>query len=177
VFVRDAATGREHQSLKTTASPFSDAVSPDGRQQAAGTWPGIVDLWDVDTGRKLQPLKGPTALVTGLDFSQDGSLLALSSRDGSTRLWDVAAQEWLATVATRRPGAERVRFLADGQRLAIGYEDGEVEIRDLQYFFRYAAGHAAHQLEVFHRAGESFPRSGEVLAWGRGILSPSSARP
>jgi WD40 repeat protein len=177
VFVRDAATGREIRSLNPSASPFSIAVSPDGRLLAAGTWPGIVDLWDVDTGSKLPPLKGPTALVTGLDFSPDGSLLALSSRDGSTRLWDVAAREWLATVATRRPGAERVRFLPDGQRLAIGYEDGEVEIRDLQYFFRYAAGHAAHQLEVFRRSGESFPRSGEVLAWSRSVLSPLAVRP
>jgi hypothetical protein len=57
------------------------------------------------------------------------------------------------------------------RRLAIGYEDGEVEIRDLQYLFRYAVGHAEYELRLFHDAGESFDRSNEVLAWSRGIIS------
>jgi hypothetical protein len=67
-----------------------------------------------------------------------------------------------------------VRFLPDGRRLAIGYEDGEVEIRDLHYFFRYAAGHTEYELRLFRDGGESFPRSGEVVAWSRG-LAPSAA--
>ena len=174
VVIRDAATGREVRRLRPSASPFSIAVTPDGRLLAAGTWPGLVDVWDVETGRKFQELKGPTALVTGLDFSADGSLLALSSRDGSTRLWDVAGGHWLATVASRKPGAERVRFFPDGRRLAIGYEDGDVEIRDLQYFFRYAAGQAERQLQLLRNTGESFPRSDEVLAWSRRVLSAPS---
>ena len=127
-------------------------------------------MWETETGRRLPELKGPTALITGLDFSADGSLLALSSRDGSTRLWDVASRQWLATVASRKPGAERVRFLPDGRRLAIGYEDGEVEVRNLEYFFRYAAGNAEYQLRLLRNAGESFPRSDEVLSWSRQLL-------
>lgn len=169
VVIRDAATGAEIRKLRPSASPFSIAVTPDGRELAAGTWPGIVDVWDVESGRRLPVLKGPTALVHGLDFSADGSLLALSSRDGSTRLWDVASRQWLATVASRKPGAERVRFLPDGRRLAIGYEDGEVEVRSLDYFFRYAAGHAEYQLRLLRKAGESFPRSDEVLSWSKQV--------
>ena len=176
VVIRDAATGAEIRRLQPSASPFSIAVTPDGRLLAAGTWPGIVNLWDAESGRRLPELKGPTALVHGLDFSADGSLLALSSRDGSTRLWDVASGQWLATVASRKPGAERVRFLPDGRRLAIGYEDGEVEIRDIEYFFRYAAGHAEYQLRLLRNAGESFPRSEEVLSWSRQLRSVTAAR-
>jgi WD40 repeat protein/predicted Ser/Thr protein kinase len=171
IIIRDAANGREIRRLQPTASPFSVAVTPDGRLLAAGTWPGIVDLWEIETGRKLHALKGPTALVTGLDFSADGGLLALSSRDGSTRLWAVADGHWLATFASRRPGAERVRFFPDGRRLAIGYADGEVEIRDLPYFFRYAAGHAEYHLRRLSAAGESFPRANEALAWSRRFMS------
>jgi WD40 repeat protein/serine/threonine protein kinase len=167
VVIRDAATGAEIRRLQPSASPFSIAVTPDGRMFAAGTWPGIVNMWETETGRRLPELKAPTALVHGLDFSADGSLLALSSRDGSTRLWDVASRQWLATVASRKPGAERVRFLPDGRRLAIGYEDGEVEVRNLEYFFRYAAGNAEYQLRLLRNAGESFPRSDEVLSWSR----------
>ena len=170
IIIRDTADGREIRGLQPSASPFSVAVTPDGRLLAAGTWLGLVDLFDVDTGRKLQTLKGPTALVHAVDVSPDGSVLALASRDGSTRLWDIAASQWLATVATRKPGAERLRFFPDGQRLAIGYEDGEVEVRDLRYFFRYAAGQAEYRLRLLRDAGESFPRAEEALAWSRGIL-------
>ena len=170
VLIRDIASGREIHRLQPTASPFSLAVTPDGRLLAAGTWPGVIDTWDVDSGRKLQSLKGPTALVHALEFSADGTLLALSSRDGSTRLWDVTSGEWLATVGSRRPGAERVRFLPDGRYLAIGYEDGEVEIRDLQYYFRYVAGHAEYQLAALRQAGESLPLAGKVLEWTQLLL-------
>jgi WD40 repeat protein len=88
----------------------------------------------------------------------------------SCRLWDVATGQWLATVAQRKAGAERNRFLPDGRRLAIGYQDGEVEIRDLYYYFRYAAGHADYQLRLLHAGGERFPLSGEGVAWSRRLL-------
>jgi WD40 repeat protein len=133
---------------------------------AAGTWLGAVDIWQADTGRKIQSLIGQTAVIGGLAFSPDGTLLAVSSRDGSTRLWDMGTGQWLATIAARKSGAERVRFV-DGRHLAIGYADGAVEVRDLDYFFRHAAGQAEYQLKLFRDRGEPFPRAGEALAWAR----------
>jgi WD40 repeat protein len=171
VIIRDAASGREIRRLQPTASPFSLAVTPDGSRLAVGTWPGVIDIWDVQTGRKVRVLKGPTALITALEFSADGKLLAQSSRDGSTRLWEITTGQWLATVAARKAGAERVRFFPDGRHLAIGYEDGLIEIRDLQYFFRHVAGHAEYQFRALRDAGELYPRSTEVFDWTRRILS------
>jgi WD40 repeat protein len=175
--VRDSQTGREIRALQSSSAPFSLALTPDRRLLAVGTWLGTVDLWNAETGEKLTELKGPTAVVTGVDFSPDGTVLALSSRDGSTRLWDVAAGQWLATVASRRAGAERVRFVSDSWRLAIGYEDGEVEIRDLRYFFRHVAGNAEYQLRLLGGAGESFPRAAEAIVWSRQILAAPASRP
>jgi hypothetical protein len=74
--------------------------------------------------------------------------------------------QWLATIGARKSGAERVRFV-DGRRLAIGYADGAIEVRDLDYFFRHAAGQAEYQLKLFRDRGEQFPRAGEALAWAR----------
>ena len=173
VTVRDIASNQEIRRFESASTPFALEVSPDGRLLAAGTWLGAVDIWEIDSGRKIADLKGQTALVGGVDFSPDGTLLAVASRDGSTRLWDVAAGQFLATVASRAPGAERVRFFPDGRKLAIGYEDGEIEIRDLEYFFRHAAGSAEYQLRLFKDAGESFSRAGEVLAWSNGMLRKS----
>jgi WD40 repeat protein len=169
--VVDVESGQQLRQIEATASPVSLAASPEGRLLAAGTFTGTVDLWETASGRRLESLKGQTALVAGLDFSPDGTMLAVSSRDGSTRLWDITANQFLATVGSRKPGAERVRFFPDGRRLAIGYRDGEIEIRDLQYFFRHAAGSAEYQLQLFRKSGESFPRADEVLAWSRGVLA------
>jgi WD40 repeat protein len=129
-----------------------------------------VDVWDAATGRHLNAFEAATAASGGVDFSPDGALLAAASRDGSTRLWDVAGGRLLATVASRNLGAERVRFMPGGRHLAIGYEDGTIEVRDLDYFFRYAAGNAEHNLRLLRAAGESFPRADEVIAWSRRII-------
>jgi WD40 repeat protein/tRNA A-37 threonylcarbamoyl transferase component Bud32 len=181
VILRDRATGRELRRYATTAAPFALGLTRDERLLVAGTYLGAVCVFDVQTGRMLGELSGPTAMATSLDFSPDDRLLAVTSRDGSTRLWDVTTRQWLATVARRTPGAERVRFLPDGRRLAIGYEDGVVVIHDLQYFFRHVGGHADYQLAKLGAgaAGERFPRAAEALAWARSllILPPLPASP
>jgi serine/threonine protein kinase/WD40 repeat protein len=171
VIIRDVASGREIRRMRPGAAPFSVAVTPDGRLLAIGTWLGFFEIWDFDAGRLLETVKGPTGIVTALDVSSDGRLLALSGRDGSTRLWDITTRQWLATVATRRAGAERVRFFPDNRRLAIGYADGELEIRDLQYFFRYAAGQANSRLQLLKIAGESPSRANEVIDWSQRFLT------
>lgn len=165
------------RAFQSSSAPFSLALSPDRRLLAVGTWLGDVDLWEIETAAKRAELKGPTAVVLGVDFSPDGTVLALSSRDGSTRLWDVAAGPWLATVASRRAGAERVRYFADNWHLAIGYEDGAVEIRDLGFYFRHVAGNAEYQLRRLRAAGESFPRADAVLDWSRRILAMPGGNP
>jgi WD40 repeat protein len=170
VAVHDAASGREVRWLRASSAAFSVAVSPDGRVVAAGTWLGAVDLWDAESGEKLDELKGQTALATALDFGPRGDLLVVSSRDGSTRLWDVGARQLLATVAQRKWGAERVRFMPDGRTIAVGYQDGEIEVVDLDYYFRFAAGHVDYQLGLRRAAGETFPRADAVQAWAKAIL-------
>lgn len=171
VAVFDVETHQKIGEYRTLAAAYSLAISPDRRLLAVGTFSGVVDVWEIASGRQLDSLKGQTALVNSLDFSPDGALLAVASRDGSTRLWDVATHQFLATVATRVPGAEQVRFLPDGRRLAIGYGDGVLEIRDVNYFFRHVAGSAQFQLGLLRKTGELFPRADEVLAWSRGLLS------
>jgi WD40 repeat protein len=170
IVMRDISTGREIRRMVGASVPFSIAVTPDGRILAAGTYLSATDLWDTQTGQRVAELKGQTAMIAGVDVSPDGTLIASASRDGSTRLWSVRGQ-LLTTVATRSFPAERVRFLPDRRRLAIVYADGEVEIRDLDYYFRYAAGQAEYQLRLLRQAGESFPRAHEVLAWSRRVLS------
>src|SRR5262249_33230163 len=61
--------------------------SPDGKTLAAGL-EGIYRLWDVASGRELQP-GGHRTAVDAVTFSPDGKILATAgTRDGSIRLWD-----------------------------------------------------------------------------------------
>jgi eukaryotic-like serine/threonine-protein kinase len=170
LLVLDLRTGRETQRLRASAAPFSLAVTRDRRRLLVGTYSGIVDVWDIDAGKKLYEHRGHSAVVNGMDISQDGTLFVSSSRDGSTRLWEMGGQ-FLSTIAMRPVGATAVRFLDNDRHLAIAYADGEVEIRDVQHFFRYAAGQAEYQLTLFRNLGEHFPRADAVIAWSRKILA------
>ena len=167
--VMDLPSGRTIQTFRTTAAPFSLLVTAD-RRLFAGTYVGVIDIWALDTGEKLAGLKGQTAVVYDIDVSADRKLLIATSRDGSTHLWDNSGQP-LATVAMRNAGGTSARFLPGGHQVAISYDDGEVEIRDLDYFFRHAAGQAEFQLDLLQKAGERFSRAGDVLAWSRATLS------
>lgn len=63
-------------------------ASPNKRTLAIVYNNGIIELWDIPT-RVRRSLTGPSAGVTSMHFSQDGSLLATGSLDGTVRLWDV----------------------------------------------------------------------------------------
>jgi WD40 repeat protein len=58
---------------------------------AAGTGnnQGAVYLWDIETGKQVNSLRGHTAKITGISFSSDGALMATASYDGSVRLWHI----------------------------------------------------------------------------------------
>ena len=75
---------------------LSVALSPDGRLLAVGGYPRLVRLWDVRTGTP-RPRARLRAAAEVLEFSRDGTVLAVSGlasgRDVSgaaVSLWDVA---------------------------------------------------------------------------------------
>jgi eukaryotic-like serine/threonine-protein kinase len=130
--------------LAPSLAPFAVAFSPDHRWLAVGVWDGVIEIWDLQTRQKARVLNGHSRLTTGISFSPDAALLASASRDGTVRLWDIDTGRSLATLASRSVGASRVLMLPH-DRVLVGYDDGEVEVRDMAYFFRHAAGQAEYQ--------------------------------
>ena len=70
------------------------AFHPGGRQLATGSCDNTAKVWDLDTGREVETLRGHIGYVMALAYSPDGSLLATASGHryaGEVQLWETAA--------------------------------------------------------------------------------------
>jgi hypothetical protein len=70
--------------------PHALAISADYRLLAAGDERDI-HLWDLATGKELEPLRGHRGRIGRLEFSPDGRFLTSTSADTTALMWDVAA--------------------------------------------------------------------------------------
>jgi len=48
----------------------------------------VIRLWNVDTGDRLEELRGPLSPPSVLSFNPGGTRLATASRDGAARIWE-----------------------------------------------------------------------------------------
>jgi WD40 repeat protein/tRNA A-37 threonylcarbamoyl transferase component Bud32 len=106
------------------------AFSPDGRIVASGGTGGVVNLWDVISGRKLAALPGHTANVPTVTFSRDGRSLASGSWDGTVRIWDVERRAELLTLKGHAALIWSAAFAPDGTTLASAGADGTIKLWD-----------------------------------------------
>lgn len=129
IWIYDAATAREVDLLNGGQPTLvrSVAYSPDGTLIAAGTRDGTVQLWEVNRGRLLVPLRLPSSWreVDALAFSPDGRIVASGSHD-EIQLWDVENQRHLKTLKGHKGRIFSLAFSPDGKTLASGAEDHTV---------------------------------------------------
>ena len=103
-------------------------------------------IWDVESGKKLQELSGHTDIINSAVFSPDGRRIVTGSVDNTARIWDVDTGKELQTLEghTRRVetedsgiGAENsgigaAVFSPDGKKVVTGGEDGTARIWTLE---------------------------------------------
>lgn len=113
-------------------NPFK--FSPDGKIMAGAVRENrehVVRLWTVDNAEHLADLPIPKNFKD-MDFSPDGSLLAIASQKATT-IWDISSQELLYTLEqTFDPSVSdwmvELAFTPDGGYVAIARWDGTIEL-------------------------------------------------
>jgi beta-lactam-binding protein with PASTA domain len=119
------------------------AFSPDGKRFVSGDELGRVRLWDWSddapwalTDRDIE--FGHLAAVTGVAFSDDGSLLSTGSLDGELKVWS-ARRGQLRVLQELDHGALvwDVAFSPDGLTVASAGGDGKVKLWDVATGTRY----------------------------------------
>jgi serine/threonine protein kinase len=115
---------------KSSAGLRCIAISPDSRWVAAGTGDGMVQVWDLATGKERPTLAGHQKEVLAVAFSPDGKTLASAGEDKTVRLWDVNRSTEIGTLQGHQQTVRALAFSPDGNTLAAG--DRRVRLWDMR---------------------------------------------
>lgn len=136
----DPSTGNLLQSFpisQTTSSightnyVFGFDFSPDGTKCAIGGADGLAYVWDLASGKVLQPINGHEGPVMGVTFSADGTRLATASDDGTARIWETATGQLLQTLSGHAGYVIQAEFSPDGKRIVTTSNDTTAKVWDI----------------------------------------------
>jgi WD40 repeat protein/serine/threonine protein kinase len=112
--------------------PSALAIRPDGLQIASADVDGLVRLWNPATGDLVRQFMGrrqsllgqalgglfggqPQGLITCLDYSPDGRMLAVASMEKDLRIWNAATGEVAQTLKGHKDMVTGAAFFPDGK--------------------------------------------------------------
>ena len=94
-----------------------------------GSKVGMVHVFDVESRELLYSLSPFTDRISGLDFSPDGTKLAIASWDGTARVIDVASSDALFTLGGHDGASiNDIKFSPNGKLIATAGDDALVKI-------------------------------------------------
>jgi len=102
------------------------SFSGDGKLLAVGSTPGNVDIWDVETRKKLRSLKTGTTVALTLD----GRLLAADGK--GIEFWDVLSGKLLKTIKWKGDIIRQMAFDRTGTLLLVVRTEGRRRFLMLQ---------------------------------------------
>ena len=70
-------------------SSKSVAITYDNSKIVSGSYDGIIKVWDLNTGKLLNTLKGHSDMVGSLAVTPDNNEIVSASSDSTIRVWDV----------------------------------------------------------------------------------------
>jgi WD40 repeat protein len=111
---------------------LSVALTPDGEKLALGGYGKVVRLWDVRTEKLIHVLDTGRGGTTSLEFSADGSILAVSGfGEPAASLWDVGTGTRIGPSLTAGRRTAMVDLSSDGRQLLLTLANGEGAVFDV----------------------------------------------
>jgi WD40 repeat protein len=113
----------------------SVAVSSAGRVLAALRRSGVIDVWELDSGKaKFRLRRENQRLVGAIAFSPDGKRLAARTSGGALVLWDVASGDEILSLPAQPAAVPRLAFSPNGRWLAATVGDKGLKLWDSEVF-------------------------------------------
>ena len=125
----DVLAGLAVREVLNTGDLFWSLAVSDDATLVAGSGP-VLYLWDVATGAELATLDDRAEFGLDMDFSPDGTLLAVSYDDGFLAVYDTITFERLFLEWTNAEVAYSVAFSPDGTTVATGGAGAGAQLRD-----------------------------------------------
>jgi hypothetical protein len=80
-------------------------------------------VWEADTAREVNNLRGHTGAVFDVAWRPDSGLLATAGEDATVKLWDANEGKVIKSTSAHGGGAFCVRFAADGRLVTAGRDN------------------------------------------------------
>jgi WD40 repeat protein len=132
--------------------------SHDGRAALSGMFDVSIRLWDVETGKEMARLVGPTLGVRTLAMSADGRMLAGGTDSGEVWLWEIASGKKVHNLR----GAVHVAFTPDGSSLVGAGGNNQLSV------WNVVTGEVTHKLQ---RGTERLPLSLAMSPGGKRLVT------
>lgn len=134
--------GASSADARLLAANSGATFSADGKLLAVNAYSSIA-LFEVNTWKRLDPLKGHQSVIAAMAFAPDGRTLASVGHDGSLRLWSVPALAEVAVLYDHVDYTLAVAFTPDARWLISGSRDGTVKLRRIPSFEEIEAAESA----------------------------------
>ena len=114
--------------FSTTGAIYSVAISPDSKIIASGNSEQNIELWDLQTSKKLQTLKGNTGRVYDIYFSPDGKRIVSASADRKVIIWDLKTGKISNNLEGHQERVYTAIFSPDGKAIASASADRTIRL-------------------------------------------------
>lgn len=127
VVLHEAQGGAPQRTLHPAGEGWMTVSYAPNGTVATGTWAGIVQLWNPETGSEIgRPTLVATAPVASISFSPSGDEFATAGgSDGLVKLWVTETRQQFGATFPGDPGQWGAALhTPDGSKLVVVYEDG-----------------------------------------------------
>jgi WD40 repeat protein len=130
----DLETEKQLSVVRLTAGDLvvgGATFTSDRKRLITGSTTGPVELWDLDSGKRLRAFAGHTGGVRAVARSADDSLILSCAADETLRLWDAATGKQLQILDWKGDGVRCMALSPDGHKALTAGNYGRIRLWDL----------------------------------------------